>query len=166
MTETKIEYAGFWMRFVALIIDYIVIQLLQSFLIIPILGIVGMGFLIPTESFDSFDFDMMSDGDIVVMIIGIISAVAATMLLALSVSILYFSLMESSKHQATLGKMALGLQVTDMEGKRLDFIKALLRQLGKIVSSMTMYIGYIMAGFTSKKQALHDLMANTLVVKK
>ena len=80
--------------------------------------------------------------------------------------ILYFSLMESSKFQGTLGKMALGIKVTDMNGGKLDFTKAFLRNLCKLISNFTLLIGYLMAGFTEKKQALHDMIAGTLVVRK
>jgi uncharacterized RDD family membrane protein YckC len=62
--------------------------------------------------------------------------------------------------------MALGLKVTDTDGNSLDFVKALVRNVCKIISGMIMGIGYIMAGFTEKKQGLHDIIANTLVVKK
>jgi uncharacterized RDD family membrane protein YckC len=62
--------------------------------------------------------------------------------------------------------MALGLIVTDTNGAKLDFTKALIRNLCKIISSLILCIGYIMAGFTDKKQGLHDMIANTLVVKK
>jgi uncharacterized RDD family membrane protein YckC len=74
--------------------------------------------------------------------------------------------MESSKYQATVGKLALGLIVTDMNGGKLDFVKALIRNVSKIVSTITLLIGYIIAAFTEKKQALHDIIAGTLVVKK
>jgi len=79
---------------------------------------------------------------------------------------LYYALMESSKNQGTLGKMALGLKVTDMEGNRVSFGRATGRYFGKIISGMIMMIGYILAGLTEKKQALHDIMASCLVVKK
>ncbi len=74
--------------------------------------------------------------------------------------------MESSSKQATLGKMALGIIVTDVNGERIGFGRATGRFFGKIVSGMIFYIGYIMAGFTDRKQALHDMMAGTLVVNK
>ena len=79
---------------------------------------------------------------------------------------LYFALMESSVNQATLGKMALGIKVTDLDGNRISFGRATGRYFGKIVSGMILYIGFIMAGFTEKKQALHDIMASCLVVNK
>jgi uncharacterized RDD family membrane protein YckC len=78
---------------------------------------------------------------------------------------LYFALMESSAKGATLGKMALGLRVTDLSGNRISFGRATGRYFGKIVSGMIFSIGYIMAGFTQQKQALHDIMAGCLVVR-
>lgn len=160
--EQTAEYAGFWMRFVALIIDSVVVQMLQYIIIIPILGIVGFGYLVPSMQ----DTDMIDTSNPEVLVAMVIGVLIPAYILATVLSILYFTLMESSKHQATLGKMAIGLKVTDSEGERLDFGKALIRQIGKIVSSFTFYIGYLMAGFTEKKQALHDYMAGTLVVKK
>ena len=100
------------------------------------------------------------------MIAAFASVMSVTIFITFVIQVLYFSLMESSKSQATVGKIALGLKVTDADGNKLDFGKALLRNLGKIVSSMILGIGYIMAGFTEKKQALHDMIASTLVVKK
>ncbi|HXI44099.1 MAG TPA: RDD family protein, partial [Bryobacteraceae bacterium] len=74
--------------------------------------------------------------------------------------------MESSHYQATLGKKALGIIVTDMNGNRISFARANGRFFGKWVSGMIMNIGYLMAAFTEKKQALHDLLAGCLVVMK
>ena len=79
---------------------------------------------------------------------------------------LYSALMESSANQGTLGKMALGLRVTDLEGRRISFGKATGRYFAKFLSGMTLSIGYIMAAFTAKKQALHDFVAGTLVLSK
>jgi uncharacterized RDD family membrane protein YckC len=59
--------------------------------------------------------------------------------------------------------MALGLVVTDLDGQRISFGKASGRHFGKIISSLILCIGFIMAGFTERKQALHDIMAGTLV---
>ena len=79
--------------------------------------------------------------------------------------ILYFVLMESSAKQATLGKMALGLVVVDVDGNRISFLRALGRYFAKILSGIILLIGYIMVGFTERKQGLHDMIASTLVVK-
>lgn len=81
------------------------------------------------------------------------------------ISWLYFTIFESSSKQATLGKMALRIKVTDLEGKPISFARANGRYWSKILSGMLFAIGYLMAGFTKKKQALHDIIANTLVIK-
>lgn len=74
--------------------------------------------------------------------------------------------MESSKYQGTIGKKVLGIIVTDENGNRITFGRATGRYFAKIISGMTLWVGYIIAGFTDKKQALHDIIANTLVWKK
>jgi uncharacterized RDD family membrane protein YckC len=75
--------------------------------------------------------------------------------------------MESSSHQGTLGKMALGLIVTDLEGRRINFARASGRYFAKIITGLIpLGIGYMMAGFTEKKQALHDMIASCLVLRK
>ena len=80
---------------------------------------------------------------------------------------LYFAGLESSERQATVGKSVMSLRVTNLEGQRLSFGHATGRFFAKIVSGMIPFaIGYIMAAFTAKKQALHDLIAGTLVLKK
>lgn len=76
---------------------------------------------------------------------------------------LYFALQESSERQATIGKRALNIYVTDLQGQRLSFGQATGRHFGKILSALVLGIGYMMAGFTEKKQALHDMLAGTLV---
>lgn len=79
---------------------------------------------------------------------------------------LYFALMESSENQATIGKAAVSIKVTDMHGNRIGFGKATGRYFGKILSTLILFIGFIMIGFNDKRQALHDQMAGTLVVMK
>ena len=79
---------------------------------------------------------------------------------------LYFALMESSNWQGTLGKRVLGLAVTDLEGAPVRFERATIRFFAKIVSVLTLGVGFVMAGSTPKKQALHDKLADCLVIKK
>lgn len=86
--------------------------------------------------------------------------------LQLVIAWLYEAFMTSSAKQATLGKMALGIKVTDLEGRQISFGRATGRHFGKMVSGLLLSIGYIMAAFTERKQALHDQMAGCLVVKK
>ena len=76
----------------------------------------------------------------------------------------YFTLLETSEWQGTVGKRLLKIKVTDMNGRHIDFKRATVRFLGKILSSQLL-IGYIMILFTAKKQGLHDLLAKTLVLQ-
>jgi uncharacterized RDD family membrane protein YckC len=137
-------YAGFWKRFVAVIIDGIIINIATT-----ILGfILGIGYYVS---------GLGSAGS---------GRSAALYLVSLVIWWLYYALMESSSQQATLGKMALGIVVTDLDGRRISFGKASIRHWSKILSYLILLIGYIMAGFTARKQALHDLIAGTLVINK
>lgn len=86
--------------------------------------------------------------------------------LGLILSWLYFSLQESSKFQATLGKRAFNIKVGDMDGNRISFSRASARHFGKIISALLLFVGFIMAATTKKRQALHDIMANCLVLRK
>jgi len=87
-----------------------------------------------------------------------------TLILVLFGSWLYEAFMESSSYQATLGKMIFGMKVTDLNGNRISFERATGRHFAKILSSI-LGIGYIMVGFTERKQGLHDLLAGTLVLR-
>jgi uncharacterized RDD family membrane protein YckC len=78
---------------------------------------------------------------------------------------LYFAIMESSAKGATLGKMLLHLRVTDMKGDRISFARATGRFFAKALGILTFYIGFLIAVFTAKKQALHDLISGCLVVR-
>jgi uncharacterized RDD family membrane protein YckC len=78
---------------------------------------------------------------------------------------IYYALLESSVWQATIGKKLLGLKVTDLAGNRISFARASGRFFGKILSGMILGIGFLMAGFTQRKQALHDILAGCLVLR-
>lgn len=156
-------YAGFWLRFVAWLIDRILIGVISAIILSPILaaiGIVSGGSMFPFSDFGDQDFNWATLFATLTAMIGI------SLFVRMAVLLLYHALMESSKYQASLGKLALGLVVTDVQGNKLDFSKALVRNLCKLISNLTFTIGYIMAGFTDKKQALHDVIAGTLVVRK
>jgi len=79
---------------------------------------------------------------------------------------LYYALLQSSAWQATLGKKALGLEVTDLQGRRISFGRATGRFFAKFLSLMIVFIGFLMIGFTERKQGLHDILAGTLVIRK
>ena len=93
-----------------------------------------------------------------------IAVMTALALVPALLALLYLAIMESSDRQATFGKIAMGLKVTDVHGGRISFWRAIGRELAKIISSQTFCIGFIIAGFSERKQALHDVIARTLVV--
>ncbi|MCX6292478.1 MAG: RDD family protein [Bacteroidetes bacterium] len=160
-STAPVEYAGFWLRFVAYIIDGIILYTVHMIVLVPVFTLMGITAFTNHESFRD-----LSDAEATGMVMGIIGALGALILVFAILGWLYFALLESSSKQATVGKMALGLKVTNMNGERISFLQATGRFFGKIVSGMILYIGFMMAGFTEKKQALHDIMANCLVVKK
>ena len=160
-TTSQPTYAGFWWRFLAFIIDDIIIGIIASIIILPIWAAMGVSIYSMFQGNNYYADDEAA----LELIAPIMGAVALTSIISIVLQWLYFALMESSKQQGTLGKMALGIKVTDMEGNRISFARATGRFFGKIISGMIIYIGYIMAGFTEKKQALHDMMASCLVIK-
>ncbi len=143
------NYAGFWIRFGAYIIDAIILTIGQ-WIVFSIFGVS----LFSADMLDPAAADSLATGGF-----GIAYAITTIG------SILYFVLMESSAKQATLGKMALGLIVTDTDGQRISFLRALGRYFAKILSAVILMIGYIMAAFTDRKQGLHDMICSTLVLK-
>ncbi len=100
-----------------------------------------------------------------VVVLGVLAMVSSVgVVFGLAIPWIYEALMLSSEKQATLGKIALGIIVTDTAGERLTFGRATGRHFAKYVSSLLFGIGFIMAAFTERKQALHDLLARTLAV--
>jgi len=139
-------YGGFWRRFVAAVIDSIVIAIPNWVIMAVFMG--GTAVAIGEDN----PFAMLA-------------AMSTSMTITFVLNTLYYSLMESSSWQATLGKRAMDLKVTDEQGQRISLGRALGRTLSKYLSSLILLIGYIMAAFSSRKQALHDKIASTLVVK-
>jgi uncharacterized RDD family membrane protein YckC len=153
-----VKYAGFWLRFVASLIDAIALSIVHYLIILPLVAVLGIGAV--TNSFSGENAEV-SNG-FMAMIVG---ASFVTSIIMLLINVLYFVIMEASKFQATLGKMALNLKVTNMQGDRINAGQAIGRYFGKIISALILFIGYIMAGLTEKKQALHDIMAGCLVIR-
>jgi uncharacterized RDD family membrane protein YckC len=149
-----VAYAGFWLRFVAWIIDRIVLQFAGAILTLPLAGSIGIRELMRTHPSTPED------------LFPLIAAMRRFFLIILVLEWLYYALLESSVWQATLGKKALGLEVTDLGGARISFGRATGRYFARYISFFTLGIGYLMAGFTEKKQALHDMIAGTLVIRK
>jgi uncharacterized RDD family membrane protein YckC len=135
------EYAGFWRRVAAVLIDGLILS------VVTVPAGLSMG-----------DVDANGPGGPGGLSPGLVT-------LSTVVQWLYYALLESSSKQATVGKMALGIRVTDLEGARISFGRATGRYFGKILSGLILGIGFLMAAFTERKQALHDLLAGTLVVR-
>ena len=152
-------YAGFWKRFAAYLIDTILISCVMGIIML----VFGIGLFTSMATVDPMEMDEDTANT---MAAGVMGGMMTFFLLLSAAQWLYFALMESSAKQATLGKMALSIIVTDMSGNRLSFGRATGRYFGKILSGAILMIGYIMAGFTEKKQALHDMIASCLVVMK
>ena len=155
-----LRYAGFWERFAAYLIDGLILAIPSGLVIIVLLTLLG-------------GFGLMMRGNSVppeqaAAAVGpVIMGLLFAWVFLLVITWLYSAGMESSARQATVGKSVMALRVTNIEGQRISFAHATGRFFAKIVSGMIpLAIGYIMAAFTAKKQALHDLIAGTLVLKK
>ncbi len=157
----EIKYAGFWLRVAAYLIDSLVMSAGGLLIAIPvIIGIVG--FAVGLEGVENPE-DILESGRWM-YVGGIIGLILLASLLGMVMGWLYYALMESSKYGGTLGKIAVGIKVVDMNGNKVTFGKATGRYFSRIVTNMTLFVGYIMAGFTEKKQALHDIIAGCLVI--
>ena len=148
INSTDIAYAGFVRRFAAYVIDGFVVTMLAAAGTLPMADV--QPFSPNADPGEVFRTMMAVQGP--------------RTLIQLAIAMLYYTLQESSSAQATLGKRALGIKVTDLQGRRLSFAQALGRWAAATLSYLTLYIGFLMAGFTQRKQALHDLVAGTLVV--
>jgi uncharacterized RDD family membrane protein YckC len=147
-----IAYAGFWLRFAAWGIDLF----LSCASMIPVALLGAIPYLFFTNE---------AEGDPNEIMRGISAAYTAVYVFAvMTASWFYFIVFECSKLQATPGKLALGLKVTDEQGLRITFLRSVARTVSKILSGAMLMAGYILAGVTPRKQALHDLIAGCLVV--
>jgi uncharacterized RDD family membrane protein YckC len=162
---TGTPYAGFWLRFVAEIVDGLILGIPIGLIVLACF--MAFGGAAWFHAHQNMGSDSPEAVQFMMAFMGAMFAYFALIIVTLvAINWLYYSLMESSAHQATLGKMALGLRVTDMNGQRLSFAHATGRFFAKVLDRMIpLYIGFIMAGFTQKKQALHDMIAATLVVR-
>jgi uncharacterized RDD family membrane protein YckC len=145
-------YAGFWLRVAAYLLDYLI-------LLIPNMVLAGATHFAMGPRFAGPRTSPMSP-------MWMISLGMSGNIMQWVLNWLYFALMESSPKQASLGKMVCGIIVTDLEGHRISFARATGRHFASWISGMLLCIGYMMAGWTEKKQALHDIIAGTLVVRK
>lgn len=144
VTDGHVVYAGFWKRVAASIID--------NFLLGIVGGIIGgiLGFAIGMGA-------GLEDSPVLDVLVNLFS---------IALGALYFGWMHSSEQQATLGKMAVGIKVVRTSGERISFARGIGRHFATILSALILCIGYLMAAFTDRKQALHDMICDTLVVDK
>ncbi len=139
--NSTLVYAGFWIRFAAMLVDGIIFQ--TAFILVVVMIVIFAPNIL--------------DNELIKNIIVIVYSLSL---------FLYYVLSQSGAHQATIGKRLAGIKVVrSSDMSRISFGRSVGRELSKIVSYMTFMIGFLMAGFTAKKQALHDMMAGTLVVK-
>jgi uncharacterized RDD family membrane protein YckC len=153
------DYAGFWKRVAAYIIDAVILYIPSVFIDRALGGVAAKATLEQAVASGAGDPHLMLAAQ---------QAYYATMwpafLAGVVLAWLYFALLESSAWQATLGKMVLGIRVTDLRGQRISLPRALGRYGVKIISFLIVCIGVLMVAWTARKQGLHDKAVDTLVL--
>lgn len=146
VTKTEIVYAGFWRRFLALVIDYVLMMGVE-------LALLSAVYLFTPDTIQAIQSDR-------------VQALAEVGPVVSAISWAYYGIMESSPARGTLGKIALGLYVGDARGDPISFRRAAYRNWLKLFSWLTLGAGFVLAGVTPRKQGLHDLLGGTLVLRK
>jgi len=141
------EFAGFLRRYVASLIDLVIVAIVAS-VAVAVSGYSSDLHVHWALGNVRFNFDADAGG-----------------VVGMALAWPYFAVLESSAWQASLGKRALGIVVTDAAGRRISLGRATVRYVARYLSLFTMLIGYLIQPFTRRRQALHDLLAGTLVVK-
>jgi len=154
-------YAGLGRRFVAFIVDFILIIILGLIAVAFFNQVNGIMYLYYIVALHAPIASLTTVGTPVAALTPIVAAFG---LLVVVVPWLYYAGFESSRGQATPGKVLMRLEVTDMEGNRVSFARATLRFFGKFISLIIIFIGFIMIGVTKKRQGLHDKIAGCLVL--
>ena len=142
-------FAGFWLRAVAYLIDTVLISL--------VFGLIA--------SFYPATFIKYPDAAST-SLTSLPQLTPIAFAITMTANWLYYTFFEASNWQATPGKRALRLYVADLNGQRLTFARAAGRNAAKLISSLTFLVGYLVAGVTEKKQALHDILAGCLVLRR
>jgi uncharacterized RDD family membrane protein YckC len=143
----QMEYAGFWIRLAAKIIDGI------------ILGVVNMALYIPA-AFLMAPPSKPSAGTMVLFI----AVQLIVMFLQITIGAVYTTWL-LGRYGATVGKMACRLKVVTADGNKISYLRALGRHFAEWISGMILLVGYIMAAFDGQKRALHDHICNTRVIR-
>ena len=149
------DHAGFWKRVAAYILDAILLYI--------VFRVIGTFFGVSAAQ-EAMKQEMLGGTSFMQAYEHFYSGMWVYTLLTTALTWLYFAFCESSAWQATVGKLALGIRVTDLQGARIGFPRALGRYLAKYISAIILCIGFIMVAFTRRKQGLHDLIAGTLVL--
>jgi uncharacterized RDD family membrane protein YckC len=152
-------YAGFWIRFLAIFIDGIIVGIIFAPLWFFFFGASFLGML---GAANAGAHHPRAGAQAIMPFFALVPMIG---LGGMVINWLYEAWLTSSPKQGTLGKMALGLKVVDTNGNRLSFLHATGRHFAKMINGFTFNIGYMMAGFTARKQGLHDLIAGTYVIK-
>lgn len=158
------EYGGFWIRVVAYFIDGIILLVLMGVLYFALTA-VG---LVDLTAISELAGDSSMQAGTEPNPAAVMEASRQFGILYLGIFLiawLYDALLTSSPMQATPGKMVFGLRVARADGESIGFGRATGRFFGKIVSGMIFNLGYLMVAFTSRKQGLHDMIANTVVLR-
>lgn len=145
------------MRFIAIVIDGLIVSVVTGPITIIAEALMGLS---GGLNFGG-DKPEVNPGQIA-MIAGMFAFIVV---FSVAVHALYEALLTASKKQATVGKMVFRIKVTDLNGKRISIPRAFGRHFAKYISGMTLMIGYLMQPFTERRQALHDMIAGTLVVR-
>ena len=159
-SANNLTYAGFWKRFAAHFIDCVILWVA----LYPINSLITEPLVVKVVKMVMLESGVTDKN--IAMLIGALIGLAIGGTIDLIPTWLYHSVMTSSSTQATLGKMILGIKVTDLTGNRVSFGRATGRHFGAFISGFIFGIGYIMVAFTKKKQGLHDMMSGCLVVNK
>ncbi|MGB2627405.1 MAG: RDD family protein [Candidatus Acidiferrum sp.] len=159
----QFSYSGFWLRVIAYILDSII----MGAAIIPLVVVFAMmsGAAAHLHSWE--DLPRNGQPPDPALIAALVSAIFMFAAVALLINWLYHAYFESSTWQATPGKKVMSIYVTDLNGKQLTFLHATGRFFSKIVTGLIpLFLGFIMAAFTERRQALHDMIAGTLVLRR
>lgn len=158
LPPTTRAYAGFWLRVVGCLIDSVLLGAIFGAICIPIFLLTGLG-----AAFDSLVHNRQPDPAEIFSFVWSIALVACA---SIVVGWLYYAYFESSDWQGTVGKKVMNLVVTDLQGNRVSFGRASGRYFARFITKLIpLGIGYILAGVTEKKQALHDMIASCLVLR-
>ena len=151
-------YAGFWLRVVACLVDGVLIGAVCGAIFVPMFFLTGLGGFLR-----ALDHNHQPDPAVIA---SFISSIALLVLASVLGGWLYYAYFESSEWQGTVGKKVMSLIVTDLDGNRVSFARASGRYFARFVTKLIpLGIGYVLAGLTEKKQALHDMIASCLVLR-